>query len=400
MKIALLLAAPWIPGSVDMTEYLRVLRRMGHDPVMICLDRSEGPAGFEVYAETRTVLQDPAFYLRLKLDAAIAFTWFNNPQIISAMKKAGMRTLIRGDSDGLLSIRDFPAHHIRVRMSGARGIMPRLTGVKHLLQRYLLEYRNEDQYRLDSLDQADVSVLETTAAADNVKAFLIKHNRRDLLDRLKVVPHFVADGFLTGPVAAQRDKAVVAIGRWEDPQKNAPLLAAAISRYLAKPQHKSTRFYLIGPEKGRPEFSSLTARHPQVEFVGPQNPASVRRYLACSRILLSSSRWEGSPVVGNEALAMGATVVGTPIPAFVDICNRGEKRGEFGRVAAGHFPAALSLALETEMDAWEMGGRDPRAISEFWRPQLSSETVVGELVRLLLADDRAAQRPPQLALAN
>jgi len=394
MKVAVLLAAPWIPGSVDMTEYLRVLRRMGHESVMICLDRSQGPAGFEVYAETRATLQDPAFYQHLKLDAAIAFTWFNNPRIVSAMKKAGVRVMNRGDSDGLLSIRDFPAHHIRVRLSGARGLVQTLTGVKHLLQRYFSEYRNEDRYRLDSLADTDVSVLETAAAADHVKAFLQKHHRPDLIERLKVVPHFVADGFLTEPVPTARDNSVVAIGRWEDPQKNAPLLARTIEIHLQK--HPSAKFFIIGPEKGRSEFDRLTTKHPQAVFVGPQNAAGVRKYLSTSRILLSSSRWEGSPVVGNEALAMGATVVGTPIPAFIDICNR----GSYGAVATAHSPHALAAALESEMSAWETGKRDPRAIAEFWRPQLSSEVVIGELLRLVLGTQRSVRTEPALAHAS
>ena len=42
MRIAVLLAAPWIPGSVDMTEYIRVLQKQGHDAMFICMNRAEG----------------------------------------------------------------------------------------------------------------------------------------------------------------------------------------------------------------------------------------------------------------------------------------------------------------------------------------------------------------------
>jgi glycosyltransferase involved in cell wall biosynthesis len=390
MKVAVLLAAPWIPGSVDMTEYLRMLRRMGHESLMICLDRSEGPAGFEVHAENRATLEDPAFYSRLKLDAVIAFTWFNNPLIVLAIKKAGAKVLIRGDSDGLLSIRDFPLHHTRVRLSGAQGLIERLTGCKHLLQRYLFDHAREDQYRLNSIADADVSVVETAAAAKNVAAFLEKHNRPDLIERLKVVPHFVADGFLNQPVPVTRSNSVVAIGRWEDPQKNAALLCGTIQLHLTK--YTDTQFRIIGPEKGRTEFEPLTSRFRQVTFVGPQNATGVREHLANARILLSSSRWEGSPVVGNEALAMGVTVVGTPIPAFVDIANH----GGYATVATSHSPTALATALEKEMAAWQTGQRDPLKISEYWRPKLSSELVIGELVRLVLGHRRVFR--PELEL--
>ena len=336
MKVAVVLAAPWIPGSVDMTRYLHVLQQMGHEAIMICLDRSQGPAGFTVYAEARATLELSTFYESLLLDAAIAFTWFNNPGIVTALRQAGVRVLNRGDSDGLLSIRDFPAHHIRVRMSGVQSVVQHVTGWKHLLQRYWLKHRHEDQYRLDCLANADFSVLETNAAADHVKGFLVKHGRDDLIPRVKVVPHFVNDDFLNQPVSASRENSVVAIGRWEDPQKNAKLLARAIAIYLKR--QPQTRFFVIGPEQGRAAFARLVSKYPQVTFTGLQTPANVRKYLSTSRVLLSSSRWEGSPVVGNEALAMGAAVVGTPIPAFVDICNR----GKFGTVSKSHTPFALA----------------------------------------------------------
>jgi len=53
--------------------------------------------------------------------------------------------------------------------------------------------------------------------------------------------------------------------------------AVAIQRHLAnKP---ATRFYIIGGESGRSAFNRLTAKHSQVTYVGPQNPADVRRSL-------------------------------------------------------------------------------------------------------------------------
>ena len=378
MKIAVLLAAPWIPGSVDMTEYLEQLRRLGHEPLMICRDFSNGPAGYRVESGDQQTLESPEFYKPLKLDGVIAFTWFNSSEIIRAIKQAGVNVLIRGDTDGLFSIRQFPAHHVRVRMSAAWGLVSKAAGIKHLLQRLCYQYRIEDLARLGSLEATDVAVVETHEAAKNVRRFLKMQKRDDLSEKVKVIPHFVADEFLNAPLRTQRADMVVAIGRWEDPQKNAPMLTRAIEMHL---EHwPATEFNIIGGERGRAEFADLTNRHSQVKYVGPLDAAGVRGYLSNARVLLSASRWEGSPVVGNEALAMGVSVVGTPIPAFVDICNR----GEFGTVAKNHSARALAGALATEMHAWEAGRRNPNATAEFWRPMLSSEVVVGELVRLLM----------------
>ncbi len=394
MKIALVLAAPWVPGSVDMTEYLRQLERLGHEPVLICLDRAAGKTEYPVIAADRETLKSPGFYERLKLDAAIAFTWFNEPWMVAAMKKAGMTVLTRGDSDGLLSIRQFPAHHYRVRMSAAKTMGGTFTAAKHLLQRYLLQYKREDTDRLNSLAWSDLSVLETAQAAEHVASFLTRYDRADLISRLKVVPHFVADEFLTCDVKTTRSDCAVAIGRWEDPQKNAPLLAAAIEIHLN--YRPATRFYIIGGEAGRSQFDELTGKYPQVVYTGPQNAAGVRRYLADARVLLSASRWEGSPVVGNEALAMGATIVGTPIPAFIDIC----RRGDFGKYASRHYAEALAAALAQEWSDWDLGRRDPVAISQYWRPLLSSKVVVSKLVQLLKGEESSPALAPRLQEAG
>jgi len=390
MKIAVLLKAPWVPGSVDMTEYLRVLQSMGHQSVMVCLDRSFGPPGFDVEAASQQTLEDPAFYRRLKLDACIAFTWLKDHKIIEAMKAAGVRVLLRGDTDGQISVRHFPAPHFRVRMSAARGVRQRLAAVKHWTQRYLFEYRLEDRDRVLALASADAIVLETAEAAQNVVHFLRKQRQLDIASRLHVAPHFVSKDFLEAEVPVQRNPSVVSIGRWEDVQKNAPLLCRTIELHLAR--YPQTSFWIIGPEAGSKEFIRLTTKYPQVKFLGPQTPAQISKLLAHSQILLSSSRWEGSPLVANEALAVGATVVGTPITAFIDIATRG-----YGTISRRHSATSLAEALDTETKTWIAGKRDPRAIAAYWRPQLSSRVVISNLLNLLLNRQQSHVKPTNTA---
>jgi glycosyltransferase involved in cell wall biosynthesis len=386
MKIAVLLAGPWIPGSsVNMTEYIRVLGSLDHEAMLICQDRSDGRADFPIECVDSRTLHDASFYRRLRLDAAIAFTWINSPGIIWAMKDAGMRVLLRGDSDGMISIRCFPKHYFRVWMSGTRGIIQRGRVLKHWLEHYFLTHGTEDGYRLSCIAGADVTVLETAEAVRHVTHFLATQHHSDLASRLRVAPHFIAEEFLTGDVPADRQESVTCIGRWEDSQKNAPMLARAIEIHLSR--QPQTTFNLIGGEGPQGVFTSLARKYPQVHYLGVRRPAEVRQTLASSRVLLSASRWEGAPLVANEALAMGATVVGTPIPAIIDVVSQ----GDYGTVARRHSASALAAALSSELAAWEAGRRNPVASAAFWRPQFSADGVVSRLVELLTPSQRASR---------
>ncbi|MGD0137552.1 MAG: glycosyltransferase [Tepidisphaeraceae bacterium] len=386
MKIAVLLAGPWIPGSsVNMAEYVRVLRSLDHEAMLICLNRSEGRADFPIECVDYPTLEDPAFYRRLRLDAAIAFTWINSPGVIWAMKDAGMRVLLRGDSDGMISIRCFPRHYFRAWMSGTSGIIQRGRVIKHWLEHYFLTHGIEDGHRLSCIAGADVTVLETAEAARHIARFLATQHRSDLAPRLKVAPHFISGEFLTGDVPKNRQESVTCIGRWDDSQKNAPMLARAIELHLSR--QPQTIFNLIGNEGPQDVLASLARKYPQVNYMGAQKPAEVRRILASSRVLLSASRWEGAPLVANEALAMGATVVGTPIPAMVDVVSQ----GDYGTVARRHSAPALAAALHSELTAWKDGRRNPVAIAAYWRPQFSPDTVVSRLIDLLVPSQRASR---------
>jgi glycosyltransferase involved in cell wall biosynthesis len=386
MRIAVVLAGPWIPGSsVNMTEYVRVLQSLDHEAMLICMNRSEGRADFPIECVDFRTLVDPSFYRRLRLDAAIAFTWINSPGIIWAMKDAGMRVLLRGDSDGMISIRCFPRHYFRVWMTGTRGILQRGRVLKHWLEHYFLTHGVEDGNRLSCIAGADVTVVETAEAARHVTRFLAKQDRRDLASRLYVAPHFIAQEFLTGEAPADRQESVTCIGRWDDSQKNAPMLARAIELHLSR--QPQTTFNLIGNEGQQDVLASLARKYPQVHYLGAQKPAEVRRALASSRVLLSASRWEGAPLVANEALALGATVVGTPIPAIIDVVSQ----GDYGTVARRHSAPALAAALSSELAAWKAGRRDAVAIAAFWRPQFSADSVVSRLIERLVPSRRASE---------
>jgi len=232
----------------------------------------------------------------------------------------------------------------------------------------------EDLTALESIRNCDVVSICHGEGARHLRRFLAYYGEEALGERLVVVPFTIGASYLVCPVPETKDDRVVAVGRWDDPQKNAPLLAAALARFARR--RPQTEVVLFGAGGG-PFFRELAERFKNVRYAGTCRQEELARTLARSRVFLGTSRWESGPMAVTEALALGATIVGNPIPSYRSYTED----GRFGTVAPRSTPRSVARALERELQIWDQGGRDGRWIAAHWRPRLMPE----ELCRRLLA---------------
>jgi glycosyltransferase involved in cell wall biosynthesis len=361
--------------SVRYERYARGLRALGHDPVTVCL-----PATAEGYGEPVAVapgeaaLRDAAFYRGLRADAAVVVTWLVFPDVVAALKAAGLRVVSIGDSDGRIGVRAHPGPTFARMVRQHSGWGMRLRAARYWLTLYAAGPAAQDRPVLDSAGHADRVVVCSPAAAAHLRRFFDSYRRPDLAAKVAAVPYPIDGCFLTEPAPAERDIRAVAVGRWDDAQKDAGLLCRAASRFLAAGGR--AEFNLFGPGGVR-WFGPLTCRWPQVTYHGSRPAEAIAEALRRSRVLLLPSRWESGPVVLNEALASGCTVVATDsVPAAVSACAE----GGFGTVSRGRSAGRLAAALRTEVDAWERGDRDPARIAAHWRPRFEPGAVCRELL--------------------
>jgi glycosyltransferase involved in cell wall biosynthesis len=136
-------------------------------------------------------------------------------------------------------------------------------------------------------------------------------------------------------------------------------------------------FDLVGPG-GDAAFADLCRRQSRVTYHGPRQPEIVADLLRNARALLLSSRWESGPLVANEALSLGCTLVGPArVPSFEAICAS----GRYGTACRGGSSRSLAAAVLDELRAWDDGRRDPAAIAATWRPRFDPRTVCGQLLK-------------------
>lgn len=322
-----------------------------------------------------TELEDPAFWRRSGFDLAVGLTWLHETPVLAALAAAGVPRVALADSDGQLGYAVHPRaawSHIGPRQESLRD---RLRASVYFARRYLASARRRDPEELDVVASARASTAIAFASREAIarfRRFLVHYRAAGLSERAFAAPYPVPRDFGAAEIPAKEER-LVAIGRWSDPQKDAPLLASALERLLTR--RPGTRVTLFGAE-GAHAFGALAARFPAVELPGERPPSEVRPALAASRALVLSSRWETGPHVAFEALALGTTLVGPPLPNLIGLVE-GDR---FGTVARDRRPRALAAALVHELELWERGGRDGRAIAARWRPELSAEAVCRRLL--------------------
>lgn len=349
---------------------------LGHEPVLVTArpwrGSFQGPAAL---VDDLTELELPESWRGLGCDLAVGLTWLRKSPLLEAIAAAGLPRVAIADSDGQLGYAAHPRaawRHIGPRQSTARD---RLRAVSFFVRRYLASRARRDAEDLESLASARASsriAFGSAAAIRCWRRFLDQQGALDLAGRAFVAPFPVPELFCRGAIPPKEDR-VVAIGRWSDPQKDAPLLAAALARFLepARP----TRVEIFGAD-GEREFGALAERFPKLALRGVQEPPVVREALLAARVLLFASRWETGPHAAGEALTSGATLVSPPMPNFEGMSDG----GRYGTLAADRSPAALAFALAMELANWDRGVRDAPAIATFWRARLHPRAFCASLL--------------------
>jgi glycosyltransferase involved in cell wall biosynthesis len=384
------------PGPNRLTEitvryerYVRGFERLGHRVVTIC--PAETAVGYEPAVHTvadAAALRSPGLWQELGLDVAVVIAWLRMPELMAAIKAACPHVVSVGESDGVVGVRVQPFTILRRMIAFHPRWRQKLGAAKHWVLLAAGGYRALERPVLESASAADLITMTSPGARANLAAVFAYHGRPELAGKAVVVPYPVDDPFLTGdvPPSADRPERVVAIGRWDDPQKDAPLLADGIAWAAAR--LPEVEFVIVG-RNGGGVFDRLCRRNPRVRYLGIQPPEVIARLLRESRALVLSSRWESGPIVAFEALASGTSVVG---PLWVPACAWCCGEGPYGTLFRRRSGAALGEALLQELIAWRDGVREPAKTAELWRGRFDPTAVCRAMLPASQEEDACCVR--------
>ena len=357
-------------------NYLSGMAALGHEAFLVTARELAGSFGGPLeLVPTRRALEDPGTWRAIGADAALSVTWHRMSTMLRALGAAGTRTIALADSDGQVG---FAAHP---RISWLRiaayqtGPLGRLRAALYFGRRFADSALRRDPEELEFLASTRASdrvILGSDPAIRCFARFLRQQHARELVSRLRAVPFAVPEAFCERPLTAKHDR-VVAIGRWSDPQKDAPLLSAALEQFFRA--RTESEVVVFGAD-AEPAFGALAKREPRLRLAGIQEPHTIAEAIAASRVLLLTSRWETGPHVATEALALGATLVSVPMPNLDGMIER----GRFGTAAGRRRPEVLAAALAAELALWDRGVRRPQEIAATWRSRLSPRAVCAAML--------------------
>lgn len=163
------------------------------------------------------------------------------------------------------------------------------------------------------------SAARVVAVSEFTKTLAQKHYQTDI----EVIPNGVDLAELDpGDIRANDPPRIVFAGRFV-PQKNTSMIV----KVLAEIKNLEWDCVMIGDGETRSEniqeISKLGLER-RVQFPGWVTPEQVVEYYKSGDILLMPSLWEGLPVVGVQALAMGLAIVSSPAGGFIDLVEDGK----------------------------------------------------------------------------
>lgn len=325
-------------------------------------------------------LDDPARWRAAQLDIALVFTWMTGfPAVLAAIRASGTFVAQIGDTDGRMSARVYPRARLERMVMPQHAFADKARALGFWARTWASGFRAEDADVIANIESTHLTIVETKGARENIVRFLRVYGRSSLEAKIVVVPNPVEERLWREP--GPKERLIVAIGRWDDPQKNVALLVRVLGEYLRK--DPATRAEVMG--SGGDEALGRLAGLPNFCRLGTVARETIAARLAVARVILFTSRWEGMAISLGEALTLGCTAVSTPLPTFEHILQP-----DFGAVAASR--AEVGAALKREMRAWDDGHRDPVAIAQHFRALLAPRVVAARI--LTLAAERVQEGVP------
>lgn len=356
------------------------------DPGLIALGLEQAGAKVIIFAQTcseiarekytinvldRGQREQVAYWQASGIDTLIIYSWLSlrYSNLIKAAKSAGLKVILKLDSDGHLI---HPLKPSYLRVFGLDKSFK--SKIKHIIRlgQWLLIPRLTSRDRVQQLQTCDAVIIETPVAKINLGESLSYWQQETLISKVVFIPNPIESlPNIPGP----KENIITCIGRWDDKRKNATGLRRVFSTLKTDWQ-----INLIGHGSNELMHKIKKDNSKLKLSADEQLPHhDIFKRLASSKIFFAPSVAESFNLAAAEALCCGCSFVGGPLPSFIYFANEGQS----GSLAADFHSHALRLALENDINKWKQAEYQTEAIKTYWQQELSQVKISEQIINLI-----------------
>jgi glycosyltransferase involved in cell wall biosynthesis len=368
--------------SRDMGLTCHGLQAAGVESKVVLLDFPGAKQHPDMIRATLVQMEDAQFWRSLELDAVVLGAWAapKYTSIARAIKGGGAKLIIRCDSGAAYDAwqkslkENMYRCYLSRRYKGAGFISSCLFSASVAGLFYVPAFYTKKV--VEHMSCADLIMNETPEGVRYLKALLCRYGLTGIAARVKCVLHPVAavGGYDERVTKEQR---IIAVGRWDNYQKNTPMLIESLAKVLEK--YPDCEAHIFG--SGGDVLDRLCRRLPEavrsrIHIGGQILNSDLETEYQKSRILFMPSRTEGSSVAAEEALCFGCSVVGS---SHI-FCMRNFVSKNSGTLARKYSVDGMVEALSCEINAWELGLRNAGQIAAGWGQEVCLDAVVRNIM--------------------
>ena len=372
--------------SRDMGLTCHALQKAGVESKVVLLDGPDVKQHPDIIRTSPAEMESVEWWKQFHLDAVVLCAWAapRYTPIARAIKESGAKLIVRCDSGEPYSQwqktvwQSFNSHYLFARYLGkgwvtACGISLLRTPLFYIPALY-------DNRIVEHLSHADLILNETPEGVRLLQELLVKKGREDIAEKVQYVPHPITEDSRYSE-EIKKEKQIIAVGRWDNYQKNAPLLIRTLGKVLEERSDYEAHIFGEGEEVLR----RLTKKLPEgvrirIVIRGKLSHEELIPEYQKSRILFMPSRFEGCSVAAEEALTCGCSVVGGA--RLLCMLNFASKNS--GTLALEYSVEGMTAALGEEILRWECGSFSALESGRLWKKEVAASVIAQAILRAVI----------------
>jgi glycosyltransferase involved in cell wall biosynthesis len=319
-------------------------------------------------------------YENRRPDFALIYSWHSTSIVFGWLHNKKIPIINIADSDGHVGLKYSFNKYLRWRLRGQKNLFKKLGAFKHVLFQWLFDRNAECKRILHNVEMSKVLTFGSPGCSNIFKQFLDNENKKDLMDRVAWLPFPTSDIYYTSALVPKK-KQIIIVHNWDSDTgiNKKPSTVNTVIKRVAD-DFPNFKILIIGKGSGK-LFQSSIDGFENIHLIEHLDKIELVEIMKESMIIFTASDYEGSPLVVNEFLGCGGTVVTGPLPSTVGFLGMNP---ESGTIAKKFDSRHLAVALRAEIELWEKGLRDPDNIAKYWRAHFSNKGI-GDKIKDILA---------------